>query len=776
MSLGFKNKKGFTLVELLAVIVILAIIMLIAIPAVLSTLSTAKRKGFVEYVDKVFLTTQKQVLEDDVMGKPIVGCKTYYIKKDLGLNSTGNYDGFVLVKNDGFNDVMYYITLHDDEYKIESYLYDGSLDVNNLLKYSEAEEINNELTCSVAGCSSCSSDENMSAGEVCSSITQVSDSTPGTFSGSGTSGDPYKIESIEDLAALAKGTNDGSLGTNKYYKLMVDLSFACDKSYADPTSGLKSELTSGTGWTPIGNSTNPFKSYIDGNSKKIYGLYANGFSGDHFGLIGYAKPDSLPGVISNISLLDANINVPSKYSSIAIGYVEFSNSTSGTTNTISNIKTSGTLKSTGGVSGAGVAYADGNYNYLIENIINNATINHNPSGYDKRTGGAIGYAGNGLINTVYNYGNIDVNSSNVGGAIGYTNYTQVNNIYNYGKISSGTASHVGGVIGTLSNKMSNGSETLNNNLYNYGSISGIFGDVGGVMGRLAKTIVMNAYNYGDITATQSNSGYMGGIVADLNYAAELYNVGNHGNLYSLDDNMVGGIVAYSEGALKNGYNYGNITFNRNNSSSVRMGTIVGYGHAVNCYSTGNINFNKVVSSDYIGFALGQNMTNKDGIHNIYTIGDLINTGTREVRKYDYYFGAIGNLSSSSSIYPNNIYTKGKIVGVSHMGAVTGYLGSSQIENIYIDINSDADEVQDARGTDEGRTITNYYTNVTGSSFTRYKSSPYDFSKVNGMWFRDTLKLGNYFKYQDGLYPKVYKILPNGHATSELVEGQKDIFL
>jgi type IV pilus assembly protein PilA len=43
-----KKKKGFTLVELLAVIVILAIIMIIAIPAVLNTMQTARKKSFME--------------------------------------------------------------------------------------------------------------------------------------------------------------------------------------------------------------------------------------------------------------------------------------------------------------------------------------------------------------------------------------------------------------------------------------------------------------------------------------------------------------------------------------------------------------------------------------------------------------------------------------------------------------------------------------------------------------------------------------------------------
>ena len=48
-----KTNKGFTLVELLAVIVILAIIMIIAIPAVLETMQSARKKTFKEYAMKV---------------------------------------------------------------------------------------------------------------------------------------------------------------------------------------------------------------------------------------------------------------------------------------------------------------------------------------------------------------------------------------------------------------------------------------------------------------------------------------------------------------------------------------------------------------------------------------------------------------------------------------------------------------------------------------------------------------------------------------------------
>lgn len=48
-----KSKKGFTLVELLAVIVILGVIMVIAIPSVLETMQVAKTKSLQEYAQKV---------------------------------------------------------------------------------------------------------------------------------------------------------------------------------------------------------------------------------------------------------------------------------------------------------------------------------------------------------------------------------------------------------------------------------------------------------------------------------------------------------------------------------------------------------------------------------------------------------------------------------------------------------------------------------------------------------------------------------------------------
>ena len=181
-----KNNKGFTLVELLAVIVILAIIMIIAIPAVLNTMETARRKAFSEYVDKVSSLSQKQLAEDQMMGtKSLIECTVYNVKTGLGLNNTGDYEGWVLI-NPSKNDI--YVTLFDDDYVIIGFHYsDSSLKMDDYIQKKNAEnssKLTVEELCKISSCSTCevdgtSVDGNNSGAFVTSSIsTQIGSTIP----------------------------------------------------------------------------------------------------------------------------------------------------------------------------------------------------------------------------------------------------------------------------------------------------------------------------------------------------------------------------------------------------------------------------------------------------------------------------------------------------------------------------------------------------------------------------------------------------------------------
>ena len=133
-----KKNKGFTLVELLAVIVILAIIMIIAIPAVLQTMNSARQKTFREYVTKVFnaanssyLTSVSGFTGEGGAGQTVSinlkntgadttetrACKAFNVQTDLGLSSTGEYKGTVAVCPNSSGKIDILIALNDAAYR-----------------------------------------------------------------------------------------------------------------------------------------------------------------------------------------------------------------------------------------------------------------------------------------------------------------------------------------------------------------------------------------------------------------------------------------------------------------------------------------------------------------------------------------------------------------------------------------------------------------------------------------------------------------------------------
>ena len=99
------NKKGFTLVELLAVIVILAVVILIAVTAVIPRMNKAKRNAFVDEAN-AYAKAGVEAYVASTMENATSTCFTvkwlnenYIDKKDTG------YDGWVQVSVDSSTDV-----------------------------------------------------------------------------------------------------------------------------------------------------------------------------------------------------------------------------------------------------------------------------------------------------------------------------------------------------------------------------------------------------------------------------------------------------------------------------------------------------------------------------------------------------------------------------------------------------------------------------------------------------------------------------------------------
>lgn len=282
--------------------------------------------------------------------------------------------------------------------------------------------------------------------QIISTIEKSEDDAPGTLAGEGTESSPFMIESIEDLVAFSNSVNAGNSYNGQFVKLAISLNFKSTLSYVDHTittfgdingnstqDNLMTELTTGTGFTPIGTNINSayFKGTFDGNNKTISNLYINVID-TYKGLFGY----TMGATIKNITVTG---EITAKgYTGGIIGYAR--------AGTIANCK-----------------------NYANITCLNSSGVTY--------LGGIVGvcYAN---VNNCYNYGEIThtgETSSQTGGIAGVLwNGGTIDRCYNYTDISG--YSGLGGIVGVLGH----GSNGIVTNCYNEGNVSGKIG-LGGIV-------------------------------------------------------------------------------------------------------------------------------------------------------------------------------------------------------------------------------------------------------------------------------------------------------
>lgn len=101
------NKRGFTLVELLAVIVVLGIVISIAVPTTMNLINNSKKKAFVHDARAYINAARYSVLSEN-------GKKTFFKLDELYVkNSKSYYQGVVYAKKDGSGHYKYSIFIYD---------------------------------------------------------------------------------------------------------------------------------------------------------------------------------------------------------------------------------------------------------------------------------------------------------------------------------------------------------------------------------------------------------------------------------------------------------------------------------------------------------------------------------------------------------------------------------------------------------------------------------------------------------------------------------------
>ena len=211
------------------------------------------------------------------------------------------------------------------------------------------------------------------------------------------------IYTVQDFKEFAESVNNGNTYARKTVKLMASLDLNNEE------------------WTPIGNSTTPFKGVFDGNAQTISNLKVTANPKmSNVGLFGVTED----GEIRNLTVQNAEVK-----GRLNVGVVAGTPYTSKYTNinVIGDIKVDG-MAYVGGVGGKN-AYANWTNVSIVANEGSyvNANSVENGSAYRTYVGGVIGFAGEGSHKFENITSNIDVIGSTVdaGGIIGIAHYGNI---------------------------------------------------------------------------------------------------------------------------------------------------------------------------------------------------------------------------------------------------------------------------------------------------------------------------------------------------------------
>ncbi len=498
------------------------------------------------------------------------------------------------------------------------------------------------------------------------------------YKGEGTETIPYKIRSIEDLLDLSQSVNLGETYAGNYFELTRDLDFSDSNSYndseridygnlngiADDGDTLMKELTSGTGWIPIGTLTNRFKGIFNGNNKVIKNIYINNNIAEiSVGLFGSVmnstiKDLTLDGNIKTIKLANMGSFIGNAYHNTTVDNC---------VNKVTVISETGNWSS-GGLVGATYDTVTIKNSHNEGNVTGGAWI-----------GGIVGGFSNGTltIEDSYNTGTIskidDVTIRGIGGLVGSTNSADssssinITNSYNTGEISdtsqAGRNSYVGGLIGTSTVKVNiNGS-------YNNGKViingSDRLTYSGGLIGyAIGNAYINESYNIGSIEtniASSLSTVVLGGIIGFDTGKTIMTNSHNIANLTG--GNRLGGLIGMGQGSnakiiIDKSYNTGSLSpwKDSNWGASVYVGGITSFAwegtevYLFNSYNSGDMESNSLFRNGYAGFVTGINGSNVDSqkvnILNSYNIGNISNS----------FLGAGFYLLTKGTLKLNNVYS------------------------------------------------------------------------------------------------------------------------
>lgn len=216
-----KNKKGFTLVELLAVVAILSLLVIIALPNVMSMFNNAKKNAFATELKEIYKTAEQKWISDSVSST----AKIYYARVEG--TTDGSCSSCQQLKLSGRSELHYMISFNKGGKVTSFYATDGTYQYAYTGDNLKIEDIVGEDVVQVSGLPESTSDDpaidNTVLTITCNADSQVDTSI-------GVVGGPARL-----VATYMDGTTE--LGKATYYEGGVTQSFKTASDYSLSKSG-----------------------------------------------------------------------------------------------------------------------------------------------------------------------------------------------------------------------------------------------------------------------------------------------------------------------------------------------------------------------------------------------------------------------------------------------------------------------------------------------------------------------------------------------------------
>ncbi|HEY9166598.1 MAG TPA: GLUG motif-containing protein [Candidatus Kryptonia bacterium] len=325
-------------------------------------------------------------------------------------------------------------------------------------------------------------------------------------SGSGTSNDPFQIDSLQNLYWITQ--NSSAWDT-------------CFVQTANIDASSTIYWNSGAGFSPIGNGGTYFTGTYNGKGHTITGLFISSGGASEVGMFG----DLVNGRVKNLALINEHVAGGSEVGGL-VGYSVQSS--------IDSCSTSGNvIGASGGYVGGLVGFDDSS---IVSNSYSTDSVN---DASNSDVGGLVGISqfGSSITNS-YAVGNV-VGNIGVGGLVGYNiNRSTISNCHSSGSVTV-SLEDAGGLVGY------NYSSCAVSNCYSTGSVSGSQYEAGGLIGyNYSNCPISDCYSTGSV----SGSWYVGGLVG-YNYNSSVTNCYSTGSVSGSTN--VGGLLGFNSASSVN---------------------------------------------------------------------------------------------------------------------------------------------------------------------------------------------------------------------------------